>query len=226
MTLRLVVFDVDGTLVDSQGQIAQAMTTAFAGLGLAPPLREAVRAIIGLSLPMAMARLMPDAGAEDIDRLVEGYKRAYVAQRATGGAEAAAPLYPGAMAALSELAEQDETLLGVATGKSRRGLEHLFDLHDLRRFFVTAQCADDHPSKPHPSMLWQAIADTGVDPGQVVMLGDTGFDMEMACAAGAVPLGVDWGYHAPETLRDHGAVEVLSDFAELPSALETIWGQA
>lgn len=226
MTLRLVVFDVDGTLVDSQGQIGQAMCTAFAGLGLAPPPREAVRAIIGLSLPAAMTRLMPDAGAEDIDLLVAGYKRAYVAQRAEGGAEAAAPLYPGAMAALRALAQQDETLLGVATGKSRRGLEHLFDLHDLRGLFVTAQCADDHPSKPHPSMVWQAIAETGVDPAQVVMLGDTGFDMEMACAAGVVPLGVNWGYHAPQMLRDHGAVEVLSDFAELPSALETIWRQA
>lgn len=225
MTLRLVVFDVDGTLVDSQQQILAAMIQAFEGIGLVPPEPAAMRAIIGLSLPVAMAQLAPEAGARDHDRLAEGYRQAFVAQRAVGGAEADAPLYPGALAALRALAARDDTLLGVATGKSRRGLEHLLDCHDLRPFFITSQVADDHPSKPHPSMLWQAMAETGVDAAQAVMLGDTGFDMEMARAAGVTPLGVGWGYHAPARLRDHGAVEVLADFAELPTALETIWRQ-
>jgi phosphoglycolate phosphatase len=114
----------------------------------------------------------------------------------------------------------------VATGKSRRGLEHLLDAHDLRRFFVTPQVADDHPSKPHPSMLWQALSETGVAPGDAVMLGDTEFDMTMAGAAGVPALGVGWGYHPPEALRASGAVDVLAEYADLSPALTTIWRQA
>lgn len=224
--LRLVVFDVDGTLVDSQAQILAAMRTAFEAADVAPPDRAAVRSIIGLSLPDAMAHLAPAASETTRTRLVSGYKEAFFTQREAGGAEAASPLYPGARAALDALAEIDTLLLGVATGKSRRGLEHLLDAHDLRRFFVTTQVADDHPSKPHPSMLWQALSETGVAAGDAVMLGDTEFDMNMAGAAGVHALGVGWGYHPADALRATGALDVLAGFADLSPALDTLWRQA
>lgn len=223
MSLRLVVFDVDGTLVDSQGQIHQAMEDAFAALGLTAPDRAAVRGIIGLSLPQAMAVLAPDVPQDTQARLVTAYKEAYFTRRTQGGAEAASPLYPGARAALEALAADEDVLLAVATGKSRRGLEHLLDAHDLRSFFISTQVADDHPSKPHPSMLWQVLSETGVEAAAGVMLGDTSFDMEMGRAAGLSSLGVSWGYHPAQTLRDHGAVEVLPEFGALLPALNTIW---
>lgn len=225
MSLRLLVFDVDGTLVDSQAQIMNAMAEAFAVASLPAPERDAVRAIIGLSLPVAMDVLAPNASHDTRQQLVEAYKDAYVAQRTEGGAEAASPLYPGARDALAALAEDDTLLLGVATGKSRRGLDHLFEIHDLRHYFVTAQVADDHPSKPHPSMLWQALSETGVTPDAAAMIGDTRYDMEMARAAGVHALGVSWGYHPTSDLREAGAASVIATYDALGTALETLWRQ-
>jgi phosphoglycolate phosphatase len=223
MTLKLVLFDVDGTLIDSQVQIMAAMERAFEAEGLSPPERAHVRGIIGLSLPNAIARLAPDSAPDTIARLVEGYKDAYVAQRVSGGAESASPLYPGALAALEALAARDEVLLGVATGKSRRGLNHLFEAYDLKRFFVTTQVADDHPSKPHPSMVLASLSETGVLPANAVMLGDTSYDMEMGRAGGVTSLGVTWGYHDRSSLEAAGAVAVLDTYAALVPALDSMW---
>lgn len=213
--LRLVVFDVDGTLVDSQNHIMAAMQVAFGDLGMATPPRAAVLGIVGLSLPEAMRRLAPEAGHDLIAALAAGYRGAFAARRA----KAESPLYPGARAALQALAGQDSVLLGVATGKSRRGLDHMLRAHDLADFFVTAQVADDHPSKPHPSMLMAALRETGVAPGQAVMVGDTSYDMEMARNAGMPAIGVAWGYHAAESLRHAGAALVIDHFAALGPAL-------
>ncbi|MDJ0994651.1 MAG: HAD-IA family hydrolase [Dinoroseobacter sp.] len=223
MTLKLVLFDVDGTLVDSQAQIMTAMTHAFEAEDLPVPDRAAVREIIGLSLSNAIERLAPAVDPLRINRLVERYKDAYVAQRVTGGGEAASPLYPGALAALEALSAFDDVLLGVATGKSKRGLVHLFDAYNLGHFFVTTQVADNHPSKPHPSMVTTALSETGVAPRNAVMLGDTTYDMEMGKAGGVHTLGVGWGYHAPDDLREAGAERVLVSYAELLPALESIW---
>jgi phosphoglycolate phosphatase len=216
--LRLVVFDVDGTLVDSQAHILASMERAFAGVGLAPPGREAVLAIVGLSLPVAMARLAP--GAPDrLDDLVAGYRSAFAALRMTGDPVALSPLYPGARACLEALAAEPWTLLGIATGKSRRGLDHLLEMHDLRRLFQTLQVADDHPSKPHPSMLEACLSETGVVPERAAIVGDTSYDMEMGRAAGLRGIGVAWGYHAADTLRASGAACVIDRFEALPDAL-------
>lgn len=225
MTLKLVLFDVDGTLIDSQAQIMLAMAHAFDAEGLPIPDRAEVREIIGLSLPNAIARLAPQSGTQLIDRLVERYKDAYVAQRVAGGGEAASPLFPGALEALKLLATMDDVLLGVATGKSRRGLMHLFDAYDLSSFFVTVQVADDHPSKPHPSMVHAALSETGVAAESAVLLGDTSFDMEMGRAGGITSLGVGWGYHSPSDLMSAGAREVLVGFDGLHSTLEKIWSE-
>lgn len=220
MSLRLVIFDVDGTLVDSQGSIVTAMTASFEALGLPVPERAAILSIVGLSLDHAMLRLAPEQVAEVRARLVEGYKEAYHAHRLKLGA-AHSPLYPGIAEVLADLAAQPETLMGVATGKSRRGLDALIEAHGLERYFVTRQVADDHPSKPHPAMIHAALDDTGIAAGDAVMVGDTSYDMDMAQAAGVAGLGVSWGYHAPESLT--AARRVIDRIGDLPPALEQIW---
>lgn len=222
MSLKLVIFDVDGTLVDSQAHIIAAMASAFEAEGLTPPAREDTLAIVGLSLPVAMARLAADRDAAVQARLVDGYKAGFARLRMDRGAELS-PLYPGTLEALAALAEQDEVLLGIATGKSRRGMEHLLDLHGLRRVFHSVQVADDHPSKPHPSMVNACLSETGVDSKHAVILGDTVFDMEMGRAAGIHCIGVDWGYHPAAALTGAGARQVLGGFHELAPALQRIW---
>lgn len=219
--LRLVVFDIDGTLVDSQSDIIGAMSRAFDAEGLSPPTRTETLSIVGLSLPVAMARLRPEAPEDQLDRLVMGYKDAYVALRAETSAAESSPLYPGARDVLEALHAIPDVLLGVATGKSKRGLDKLTEAHGLDHFFVTRQVSDFHPSKPHPSMLLQAIAEAGVDRADTVMVGDTSFDMQMASAAGVAGIGVSWGYHHESELRPAHAL--LGAFSELPELLDEMW---
>lgn len=217
--LRLILFDVDGTLVDSQASIVAAMTATFELACLPVPGRARILSIVGLSLDQAMRRLAPDAPSQDA--LVEGYKQAYHDQRLREGSNMGSPLYPGARAALERLNGAPNTLLGVATGKSQRGLAALLEAHGLEQMFVTRQVADHHPSKPHSSMIETAMAETGVAPGATVMIGDTSFDMEMAQAAGVTGIGVSWGYHDRQALRQ--AAVVIDGFAALHPALDQIW---
>ncbi|MDD9726713.1 HAD-IA family hydrolase [Roseovarius sp. SK2] len=222
--LRLVIFDVDGTLVDSQADIVAAMSHAFARAEREPPTREAILSIVGLSLDRAIALLAPDVDAGTQGRMVEWYKEAYIALRAEIGAAQSSPLYPGAREVLEALNAQPETLLGVATGKSRRGLDKLLEGHGLERMFITQQVSDHHPSKPHPSMIRAALSETGLEPHQAVMIGDTSFDMEMAAAAGVAGIGVGWGYHPRESLG--AARHVIERFEDLPPLLQQIWEAA
>ncbi len=224
MRLRAVIFDVDGTLVDSQADILAAMELAFKGEGLTPPNRDAILGIVGLSLDMALPILAPESDKDTCTRMVQGYKDAYVEVRRASGAKQSSPLYPGARAALLSLKEQDEVLLGVATGKSRRGLDKLIEAHELDGIFLTRQVADDHPSKPNPSMIYQAMRDLCVEAADTVMIGDTSFDMDMARAAGVHFIGVSWGYHDVARLR--GADVMIDDFAQLDAALKTIWSKS
>jgi len=221
--LRLVVFDVDGTLVDSQAHILAAMARAFAAAGRPSPSREAVLGIVGLSLPVAMARLSPEAPS-DVPVLVDAYREAFATLRLSGDGAALSPLYPGALDCLRALSSEPWTLLGVATGKSRRGLDKLLEAHDLGRYFVTRQVSDHHPSKPHPAMLHAALSDIGVNAADAVMIGDTSFDMEMAHAAGMAGIGVSWGYHPRQAL--HLAERIIDDFSDLPNCLTNLWETA
>lgn len=214
MVIRLAVFDCDGTLIDSAASICAAMALAFEGERLPPPAPHATRAIVGLSLVEAMARLLPDADDALHRALAHRYKAAFTTVR--GRADFAEPLYPGVAATLAELTEHG-WLLGVATGKSDRGLARALATHDLARRFVTLQTADRHPSKPHPAMLLAAIAEAGAD--EAVMIGDTVFDVEMAVAAGVPAIGVAWGYHPPAELLAAGARVVAERFDALPGLI-------
>nr|WP_295663750.1 HAD-IA family hydrolase [Polymorphobacter sp.] len=214
---RLAVFDCDGTLVDSQVNIIRAMTDSFARAGVAPPDPHRIRQVVGLSLFETMAALLPDGDADLQARLAEEYRWAYHRLRDEGSL-VAEPLYPGIRDGLVALADRG-WLLGVATGKSDRGLGLILAHHDLAHHFVTLQTADRHPSKPHPAMLELAMAEAGAEPADTVMIGDTSFDMIMGVAAGARAIGVDWGYHAPAELTAAGAETVVADMPALLALL-------
>ena len=210
--IRLAVFDCDGTLVDGQADICAAMDHAFDAAGLEPPPGHATRSIVGLSLPEAMRRLHPGGGDDAHAELCGHFKTAFQARRAAGAVRE--PLYDG-MAALLDTLRDAGWLLGVATGKSDRGLAHCLAEHGLAGHFVTLQTADRHPSKPHPAMLDAALAATGARARDSAMIGDTAYDMAMARAAGVRAIGVAWGYHAASELVAAGAEMVAASPAEL-----------
>jgi phosphoglycolate phosphatase len=214
--LKLAVFDCDGTLIDGQADICAAMTRAFADAGLLPPDLDAVRRSVGLSLPQALARLLPDADEEVRARAVEAYKQAFRAARQAG--TLTQPLFAGLSELLEALADDGWTL-AVATGMSRRGLDHCLTVAGIADRFVSLQTADDHPSKPHPAMLRAALAEAGAEPGDAVMIGDTQYDMLMAADAGVRGIGVAWGYHAADELSAAGAAFVARTPAELGAYL-------
>ena len=223
MTPRLVIFDVDGTLVDSQADILDSMTSAFAGQGLTVPSHAAIKGIVGLSLPVAVTHLAPHVPESTRDALVAGYKATYNALRLQNGA-AGSPLYPGASDALDRLGLASGVQLAIATGKSRRGLDGLIESHGLTGRFVSTQVADDHPSKPHPSMVQACLREAGVAARDAVIVGDTEFDVAMGHAAGIRAIGVTWGYHPLARLQ---RADVLIDrFEQLDAALAGLWGAA
>ncbi len=219
MTLKLAVFDVDGTLVDSQGDILASMQAAFASVDVALPAKAQVLSIVGLSLPQAMAQLVPEVGETIRDQMVEAYKDSYADLRRKGGHS---PLYDGISDLLGRLAKHDNLLLGIATGKSRRGLTALLEGLDLPAQFITTQVADDHPSKPHPSMLQATLRESGAEVAHAVMIGDTSFDMDMAHAAGFKAIGVGWGYHNDKALAHADAL--VHDAGALEQAIEQLLG--
>ena len=220
--LRLALFDMDGTLVDSQAHIVLAMQRAFEGEGMTPPTRQAILSKVGLALELSIPELAGGVAAPVAARMVESYKAAYTSLR---GADAAAssPLYPGARACLDALEQDPAILLGVATGKSRKGLRHVFEMHDLDARFLTVQVGDDHPSKPNPSMVFQALRDTGVEPQDCIVIGDTSYDMEMGRAAGVRTLGVSWGYHDESAVVAAGAERIARSFDAVPGLLRELW---
>ena len=215
--IRLAVFDCDGTLADSQANICTAAEQAFAAAGLTPPRRDAIRRIVGLSLVEAMRVLLPGGDDAVHERLAADYKAAFHALRSSGTL-AEEPLFGGMIDMLDAVRDAGWTL-GVATGKSDRGLAHILREHAIADRFATLQTADRHPSKPDPAMLFAAMAAVGASPADTVMIGDTSFDMAMAKAAGVRAVGVAWGYHAHGELVAAGADVVADTVAALPGLL-------
>lgn len=218
---KLVIFDVDGTLVDSQAHIIASMTAAFDAAQIAVPSRNAILSIVGLSLPYAIRELAPNVCDATIVQLVDDYKADFNANRIKP--QSSFPLFDGAAEAIARLAARGDVQLAIATGNSRRGLNGLLETWPFAEHFVSTQCADDHPSKPHPSMVQSCLADCNVTAQDAVVIGDTTYDMEMARAARVAAIGVSWGYHGAGALKDTGASIVIDDFAALDGALDEIW---
>ncbi len=213
--MKLVLFDVDGTLIDSQNVIVAAQRMAFAACGLETPSRERSLSIVGLSLVEAFTVLVGPKGP--IERLVEAYKDAFHTLRQDPAN--AEPLFPGVERCLDWLDGREDVVLGIATGKSRRGVAHLLDGHGWHDTFSVIQTADDAPSKPHPGMILQAMKETGAGPHDTVMVGDSSFDMGMARAAGVLPVGVSWGFQPVAALAEAGAGPIVHSYAELETVL-------
>ena len=209
---RLAIFDCDGTLVDSGAPIYAALSASLEQNGFAVPAPSVSRRVIGLSLVEAMRALLPDASPQQHLQLAEDYKRAFMALRAAGDVDE--PLFDGVLELLDAL-EDDGWLLAVATGKSERGLRHCLEQHRIQARFVSLQTADRHPSKPHRSMVDQAIADASAAAETTIVVGDTSFDMAMAANAGAAGIGAGWGYHDAEELIAAGAVAVAEQPLEV-----------
>ncbi len=216
MTARLALFDCDGTLIDGQASICAAMEDAFCAHGLPPPPRGDVRRAVGLSLPVAVRLLVPEAEPGKQAAIVSSYKESFRSARVEG--RLSQPLIPGIREVLRDLS-QAGWMLGVATGMSDRGLVHCLEDNGIIDFFSTLQTADRHPSKPHPSMAEAALLETGANAAGAVMIGDTVFDMEMAGNAGMRALGVDWGYHPSQDLLAAGAEAVACHAGQITEHL-------
>lgn len=218
--VKLVLFDCDGTLVDSAGFIHACMERTFVEDDLTAPRLEQTKSIIGLSLPIAIDRLLGGDTKSRVDRLTASYRENFVQLRSENAFHE--PLYDGIADLIHMLNEDDHILTGVVTGKSRRGLKMVLEKHGLCERFHCLRTADDCPSKPHPAMVIECCDEIGVDPSAAVVIGDTSFDMEMAKLAGADGIGVSWGYHAPNVLVKAGASLVLQKPADLLDYLDKV----
>lgn len=216
--MKLVIFDCDGTLVDSQHAICAAMDHAFTTLGLPPPARAEVLGVVGLSLPQSFAVLAPTQAPSVQLALAEAYRTDFPGKRDLPALHD--PLYAGIDAVIAELAGRRDVLLGIATGKSRRGVARILEREGWHGRFVTIQTADDNPSKPHPEMILRAMAETGVAREATVMVGDSTYDIEMARNAAVGAVGVAWGYCEPLQLVRSGAHAVAETSDALLAAVE------
>jgi phosphoglycolate phosphatase len=215
--MKLVIFDIDGTLVDSQNFIVEAQKRAFSANGLEPPSRERALSVVGLSLREAFVDLTDGEGP--VETLASSYKAAWSELRAHATAEEDR-IYPGVDALLRKLAARPDCKLGIATGKGRVGVTKLFARQNWAGLFASVQTADDAPSKPAPDMFERALRETGVAVEDACMVGDTTFDMMMAHRAGAHCIGVCWGYHRHDKLASAGANVLVHDVAELETRLD------
>jgi phosphoglycolate phosphatase len=218
--VKLIMFDMDGTLIDTEALIVEHMTKTFESAGLVPPTSAQSRRVIGLSLPVAMAHLLRTEVTPLAEKLAEEYRGHYRASLVQ--AEGREGLFPGARETLDVLATWPDTLLGIATGKGLNGVHRLTQLHGIAGHFVTLQTPDHNPSKPHPGMMLRAMAETGADTRDTVIIGDTTFDIEMGKSAGTKAIGVTWGHHDNDELLAAGADILVDSYAELPLAIRQV----
>ena len=215
--MKLVVFDVDGTLVDSRQILKQVSDTAFAGLGLPPPSYEALRQIVGLNLIEGLAQLAPNAPPVTLEALSHDFKACFSdLHRQPGFTE---PLYAGAAELLDRL-KGEGWRIAMATGKSRRGVNSIMAMHGWVDLFDSTHCGDESPGKPHPAMVLEAMAALDAPPGCTIMIGDTAHDIRMAKAAGVRAVGVTWGFHTRNELEAAQADVLCDTFEALGAELD------
>jgi phosphoglycolate phosphatase len=216
MTRRfdLLVFDWDGTVMDSVARIVSSLRAACGDLGWEPRTTFALRDVIGLGLREAALRLYPHIEAADYQRFVERYRHHFMVADATPS-----ELFPGAADTLREVQRQGY-MLAVATGKGRQGLNKVLDETGLTTLFHSTRCADETTSKPHPQMLLEIMHELAVPAAATLMIGDTVYDMEMASNAGTPALAVDYGVHDRTRLARHSPLHCLSEIRELIAWLE------
>lgn len=216
--MRLIVFDVDGTLIDSVALIVQTITNAFEAVGEPVPTETAIRGISGITAREAMALLAPAATPERVDQILESYRTHY-----HGGAGVTAePLFAGALAALDRLQQRPDTILAVATGKGYRGAVTLLERHAILDRFHSVETPDHNRGKPDPQMIETAMEKAGARRSETVMIGDTVHDMRMAKAAGVHAIGVAWGYHEVTELLAAGADSIIESFVDLDAAIDEL----
>ncbi|WP_407899006.1 HAD family hydrolase [Ferrigenium sp. UT5] len=209
----LIVFDWDGTVMDSTAVIATSIQSACRDLGLPVPSDEAARHVIGMGLVEALRHAVPQAPAALYEPLAERYRYYFMAQ------DASIPLYAGAAETVTELHEAGYRL-AVATGKSRKGLDRVLDSSGLRPYFQATRTADQTFSKPHPAMLLEIMDELGMPPERVLMVGDTTHDLQMAINAGVDAVGVTHGAHPEDQLRALNPLALVDDFHQLRAWLK------
>jgi phosphoglycolate phosphatase len=213
--VKLVIFDFDGTLVDSRKLIIESNRVVFGQFGFAMPSEDESLSLVGMSLELVLQRLAgPDA---PVERMVATYKRLLPLLRADA-AYAEVP-FDGAADLLAALAEHHDVRLGIATGHIYHAIAPALERFGWQSHFCTVQTADKAPSKPHPGMVLQALSEANVTAADAIMIGDTAFDIEMARVAGVRGVAVSWGYHPPDRLYDAGAARVVNNMSELRDCL-------
>lgn len=217
--LALVILDLDGTLVDSRAVIIHSVTVAAREVGVAVPHQDNIARIIGLSLDRALATLFPDESSERRANIFAAYRNEALRLRADPNDPET--LFPGAYELVTDLRETGY-LLGIATGKAKRGALHFCDRYGMQGWFDTIQTPDTNPSKPHPGMIESALREAGVAPHRAVMVGDTTFDLEMARNAGVFGIGVSWGNHPVSDLEDAGAHHIVKHMSDVAQAIHTL----
>jgi phosphoglycolate phosphatase len=216
--MPLIIFDIDGTLIDSVALIIETVTDAFSAINEPVPNETAIRAISGITAREAMAILAPTATPERVDQILESYRTHY--HGAAG--VSAEPLFAGALAALDRLQQRPNTILAVATGKGYRGAVTLLERHAILDRFHSVETPDHNRGKPDPQMIETAMDKAGAARSETVMIGDTVHDMRMAKAAGVQAIGVAWGYHEVTELIAAGADAIVESFAELDAAVDDL----
>jgi phosphoglycolate phosphatase len=211
MKYELVVFDWDGTLIDSAGTIVECIQESARDMGLEVPARERASHVIGLGLHDSLRFAVPGLAAEQYMEFVDHYRRHFLARQDR------MLLFEGVRELLADLSATRR--LAIATGKSRRGLDRALDADGLRRYFVASRCADETNPKPHPAMLLELMGELSVNKERTLMIGDTSHDLQMAQAAGVDALAVTYGAHPEEGLRACSPLHCVPSVPELKAWL-------
>lgn len=220
--LKLVVFDLDGTLIDTVSLFIGSISAVLEAMDLPIPEEKTIRSVSGLGMQVGIRRIAPSLDASDIEDLIARYREESLARASQSMQEA---LFTGAPEALNKLHGRDDIVMAVATGKALVSTNRVLELHKIRNLFTSIHTPDTNIAKPNPDMIMDAMSIVDVAPARTVMVGDTTHDMEMSVAAGVKALGVNWGYHQPDELIEAGADVIVKDFDQMVIAIDSLLEQ-